>query len=765
MTNFLKTLSIFALVSSFPSCSSAPESKSKVNAQANESGREERVSRVGIQKVETSKEFRLMIPRESMDVSAAVKFVYFFNPRTNPSAPDQLHFVDGRDFLYHASYIDEVLGAPSVDHERDVDFIQGAINYLPALEGQSERIGIYIESTPSNDVAKRFMDKIYKGLPWLKAEQVYLLSSKDSEDVPSYADSYKRYRELGYQVMDDIEFLGLVQTHMTYNDGESYGYLRYVTIEQVEAGEYTDRDILILDRIPLDIGPVAGVISLSPQTPNSHVILRTINQKVPNVFNAEWLLDKEPLAGKIGQLVKLSAEKDDPETDEADDYAFVDSAEDLRLDQNEMEEEAKKYWDSRKKIIPTPVADLSEKSIWVWNKQGLKDDLGTKYGAKGTNFAFIDVALQDKNIDRQRFQNSFLVPYSAYDSHMKGQIKVKACEKAAKKCAGDLGATCTTAKELCLGLADRGNLWDYTELMLNTNNRQKMNDSAPYRRQFLFFMQRLVRAVDVPADVYAMIKVGMEAYPATTRMRLRSSTNAEDLSGLNGAGLYESKAACVADGEDSEDDDGKASACRSPAEIDRLNAQIAKLKSLPEQSAELKKAIEELEENLTQKNNLSDSIRAVYASTWTERAFLTREFYGLVHSKVYMGILVHPSFDEESANGVATMIMNDQGGATLHIVGQVDDISVTNPIFPGAIAEEWQVVVDRRNAVTSSRLTKESNQRSTRVINDMQRTELVKELLVARDALKKRNPSESNFDFEFMFDAQGEVLIKQGRPL
>lgn len=701
-----------------------------------------------------------MIPQASSDVQAAVKFVYFFNPDTNPGAPGELHFVDGRDYLYHADYIDDVYTEEPASHERDVDFTQGTIEYRPSIDGKPEVIGIYIESTPSNEIMKRFMDKIYKGLPWLKAEQIYLLTSKEYAQMPRYADAYKRYSALGYQTMDEFEFMEFFQSIKTYNEGESYGYLRYLTIEQVEAGEYTDRDILVLDRIPLDIGPVAGVISLKPQTSNSHVILRTINQNVPNVFNGDWFLEKTPLAGNIGQLVKLTVGKD-----EEGDWANVDSAEDLNRDQSKMEAEAQKYWNSRKKTIPTPVADLSEKGLWIWNKQGLKDDLGTKYGAKGTNFAFIDKALQDKKVDRQRFQNSFLVPYSAYDTHMKGQITAKACEKAAKKCESDLGAACTTAKDLCTALAGKGSLWDYTNSMLSDSNRQKMNDSVPHRRQFLFFMQRLVRAVDAPADVYAMIKAGMGAYPATTRMRLRSSTNAEDLSGLNGAGLYESKAACIADGEDSKDDDGQASACRSQAEIDRLNKQIATLKSVPDQSMELKKAIEDLEENLTQKNHLSDAIRAVYASIWTERAFLTREYYGLVHSKVYMGILVHPSFNEESANGVATVVMNDKGGATIHIVGQVDDISITNPIVPGAVAEEWQVIVDQKNVVIGSKLMKESNQGSSRIIGETQRTELVKQLLISRDALKTRNPSEKNFDFEFMFDAQGKVLMKQGRPL
>lgn len=89
-------------------------------------------------------------------------------------------------------------------------------------------------------------------------------------------------------------------------------------------------------------------------------------------------------------------------------------------------------------------------------------------------------------------------------------------------------------------------------------------------------------------------------YPGV-RMRFRSSTNAEDLGDFTGAGLYTSKSGEVSD---------------------------------PEATVE-------------------DAVREVWSSVWYFRAFEEREYNGIDHRKVGMALLVHNSFPDEEANGVA----------------------------------------------------------------------------------------------------------------
>ncbi len=119
-------------------------------------------------------------------------------------------------------------------------------------------------------------------------------------------------------------------------------------------------------------------------------------------------------------------------------------------------------------------------------------------------------------------------------------------------------------------------------------------------------------------------------YPDGQSLRYRSSTNNEDLPGFNGAGLY-------------------ASYTQKPAE--------------------------------TVEDGIDKSLKQVFASLWTFRAFTEREFHRIDHRQTAMGVLVHPNYTDEVVNGVAVSFNPTFSGSSggYYVNSQVGEDLVTNP--------------------------------------------------------------------------------------
>ncbi|MBN1361191.1 MAG: hypothetical protein JW993_11385 [Sedimentisphaerales bacterium] len=80
-------------------------------------------------------------------------------------------------------------------------------------------------------------------------------------------------------------------------------------------------------------------------------------------------------------------------------------------------------------------------------------------------------------------------------------------------------------------------------------------------------------------------------------------------------------------------------------------------------------------------SSIFDAIREVFASFYNDNAFLERLRHGVNESQVGMALLVHHSFPDEIelANGVATMERSHGSGWNVELVSQMGAISVTNP--------------------------------------------------------------------------------------
>lgn len=205
-----------------------------------------------------------------------------------------------------------------------------------------------------------------------------------------------------------------------------------------------------------------------------------------------------------------------------------------------------------------------------------------------------------------------------------------------------------------------------------------------------------------------------KAFPEGTRLRCRSSTNNEDLPGFSGAGLYDSYT-------------------HHPHE-----------------------------------GHLSKSIKQVFASLWNFRAFEARDFYRIDHLSAAMGVLVHPNFENELANGVA--VSNDVVYQTIgnyYLNTQVGEDLVTNPeaqSIPEEILMDWWDSNKYRVVMTSNRTAD-----GRRILTDAYLRQLNSHLGIIHNKFSQLyGPVGRTRDFaveiEFKITSDGRLSIKQARP-
>jgi hypothetical protein len=125
-------------------------------------------------------------------------------------------------------------------------------------------------------------------------------------------------------------------------------------------------------------------------------------------------------------------------------------------------------------------------------------------------------------------------------------------------------------------------------------------DDPSARDKSLADFRAAMMAAPVDQDFQDLLKAKLEKDYAGLSMRFRTSTNSEDLDGFPCAGCYESHTGDVSDWAD-----------------------------------------------------VLDAIRETWASIWLFRTFEERTYYGVDHKSVGMALLVHHSFPDEEANGVA----------------------------------------------------------------------------------------------------------------
>lgn len=490
----------------------------------------------------------------------------------------------------------------------DRRFLLGAVTYYEGPDKWVYEISPY--DTASADMIAEAFD-IIAAHAFFGAELTFhptsLAIEKEAVNLPAHIPI----------ITTDELFEGI--TYQPLNLATGVGRLTFTESAKLEINPPAFRDIVVLDTVPNDIGVVAGIITAAFQTPLSHINVLSQNRGTPNM-GLIGALENEALRPLDGKWVKLTV------------GAFDWTVEEV------TKEEADAWWEANK---PDPI-DVPPMDLSVTELRDMEDMLDLAnlslgdalakaipaFGGKGSHYGAFphmtpDLGAADgtpcdadnacgegyvcKSVEGAPicriavpFPKAFGIPLFYYRQHMEEN---------------GLDALVTEME------ADAG----------------FQNDTAT-RKSLLEDLQDAIKDAPINTDFLAAVEAKVLTDFQGIRMRFRSSTNAEDLDGFTGAGLYTSKSGDLND---------------------------------PDRP-------------------IADAIRKVWASIWNYKAYQEREFRSIDHHGVGMALLVHRSFPDEEANGVA-------------LTGNLFDTSGLEPGFYINVQEgEASVVIPEGGHTTDS---------------------------------------------------------------
>ncbi len=324
---------------------------------------------------------------------------------------------------------------------------------------------------------------------------------------------------------------------LVLNRGRAVG--RLIRVKSGEENRLMPGDIALLDDMPIRMPPVAGIISATFSTPINHVSLLAKTWGIPNVYLAQA---NERWHALEGHHVVLDATGASVTVRPATAREVSDAA---RIDHS--------------RSIRTPRADPG----FVGLPALVDQDAGwaKRTGAKAANLGQV-AALTRKGGEGFTVPPGFSIPFAFYDRFVS---------------ANDLQSS------------------------INAFLTDPRRNDAGWREKALSALRADFAKGFIPETDMSAIITRQTGLLGDAGLFVRSSTNAEDLPGFNGAGLYD---------------------------------------TVP---------------NVSDNGMLSAAIKTVWGSIWNDRAYLAREAARIDHRAVRPAILMQAGIDAD-ASGVMTTI-------------------------------------------------------------------------------------------------------------
>ncbi|HEV7397626.1 MAG TPA: PEP/pyruvate-binding domain-containing protein [Pyrinomonadaceae bacterium] len=264
------------------------------------------------------------------------------------------------------------------------------------------------------------------------------------------------------------------QEYEALNVAKGLGRIHIITKldDHVEIGS---NEILVLNEVPLQLPPVAGIITTLPSTPLSHINLLARGRGIPNAYikNAQELFKQYD-----GWWVSFETKRDTYSVKQA-------GTDELRAYQKRM---------SERLDIMKPRYDLSQRHLLPLNQQ--RKTMSLAYGGKSANLGEV----LNAHLPGIDVPGGFTIPFYYYDEFIKQN--------------------------------------DFDDLLYGLLNDQKFVHDPAYRRQRLTEVRQQLQQGKFDEQLRVQIMRIVEKNFPRQGLFLRSSSNSEDLPNFSGAGLY-----------------------------------------------------------------------------------------------------------------------------------------------------------------------------------------------------------------------------------
>jgi hypothetical protein len=522
---------------------------------------------------------------------AGVKFV------VDMQAGDVVHLLSNSDWALHYSWIREKIdGEPHLDRCDAAQAQQFNLGWSLfsqdeyfRVEGRRYLLGTLVQHTNGTKTVEFTPGDAIVGAQMRRAFFAVMGAVPDPTQWAIRPTEGRQINELrsiegtAPIVGPNAPYLGL--SYQSLNPAVGYGTLKFVPARQLEDAELGPNVIVVTDDVPNGTAFMGGLITEAFQTPLAHVNVLARGRGTPNMALRGARQDPrlEPLLGKLVRLEVRAASFEIREASAA---------------------EADEFWQSRK---PTgerlkPVADLSARGVVSLDSVDYSAILSVGSKASGIAELYrvgeLSVYCPERTLPLYVPPGAFAVPFAHYMDHFQAS-----------------GAAA---------------------LLAELEQDPEFRADPKTHIEGLARLRQLILDYPVDQDLLSDVSRTVAERFGPAKLRFRSSSNTEDLTTFNGAGLHTS----------------------TSADIDGT--------TLP----------------------VDDALRTVWASLWNTRAYDEREFGHIEQSLAAMGVLVHQAW-QEAAQGVAISrnALHATRESQYYINAQIGEASVTNPA-PGVTSDE-----------------------------------------------------------------------------